>query len=57
MRTLVSGSVQQDAVSTEAVVGRIVVYREDHDEEERLCLFGNSTSVDIFYDFSRLQAA
>lgn len=36
---------------TEVVVSGTVVDGEKGDEEDGLCLFGNSISVDIFYAF------
>lgn len=51
MRNMRLGSGQQKAVSTkEVVVGRVMNGEVD-DEKERLCLFGNSTSADIFFSF------
>lgn len=35
----------------EAVVGGTLVYKNDDDEEKRLCLFQKKISVDTFYSF------
>lgn len=39
------------SVSIEAAVIGTVVYGEEENEEKRLCLFGNSMSIDFFNAF------
>lgn len=41
----------QEVESPEPVVGRIVVGKEEDDEEKRLLLYTNGISVDIHYAF------
>lgn len=46
-----SRSGRQQEVSTEAMVGGTGLYREENEEEEDLCLFGNNISADMYYAF------